>query len=52
MSNTSKRICELVTIKEIWISEHGYDELAEDGLFISDIISGVLDGLPVEDHPT
>jgi hypothetical protein len=32
MSNTLKRIIELVERKDVKISDHGYDELAEDGM--------------------
>lgn len=30
MSEFVKRVCNLISAGEVWISEHGYDELAED----------------------
>jgi hypothetical protein len=38
MSQTLERICELVTRREVQISDHGYDELADDDLFVEDIL--------------
>jgi len=35
----------------IRISEHGYDEISEESLFIRDIVSGVFNGRLVEDYP-
>ena len=43
MSNTLKRIIELVERKDVKISDHGYDELAEDGIFVRDVLLGVMD---------
>lgn len=51
MSKTFERIKELVARREIKVSEHGYDEIAEDGIFVKDIIKGVNNGITVEDYP-
>ena len=51
MSDTFRRIVDLVQRGEIRISEHGYDEIAEEGLFIRDIVSDVSNGRLVEDYP-
>ena len=51
MSKTFERIKELVKRGEIKVSEHGYDEIAEDGIFLKDIIAGVNSGIVVEDYP-
>jgi hypothetical protein len=51
MSQTLLLIRELVARQEVRISDHGYDELAEDGILVSDIIVGVTDAVVVEDYP-
>ena len=48
MSETLKRIHELVRRREVYVSDHGYDELANDNLFIQDVLAGVLDAVVVE----
>ena len=42
MSETLKRIRELVGRREVYVSDHGYDELANDSIFIQDILAGIL----------
>lgn len=37
--------------QEVKVSEHGYDEIAEDGIFVKDIIADVNNGIIVEDYP-
>jgi uncharacterized protein DUF4258 len=51
MSQTLLLIRELVARQEVRISDHGYDELAEDDILVSDIIAGVTDAVVVEDYP-
>ena len=51
MSNTLKRIIELVERKDVKISDHGYDELAEDGIFVKDVLLGVKEAIVIEDYP-
>ena len=51
MIETFKAILELIERKEIVISNHGYDELADDLIFVQDIIAGVKEGLVVENYP-
>ncbi len=33
------------------MSDHGYDELAEEDIFLRDIMAGVSKGIVVEDYP-
>jgi hypothetical protein len=51
MSETFTKIKELVKEKKVVISEHGYDEMADDNILVKDIISGVYKGKVVEDYP-
>ena len=51
MSDTFKKILELIEKSEVKISNHGYDELAEDGILVRDVMAGVENGKVVEDYP-
>ena len=51
MSDTFTKIRQLVTRGVVRITEHGYEELAADGIFARDIVRGVNDGVVVEDYP-
>jgi hypothetical protein len=51
MIDTLKRIRELVGRREVYVSDHGYDELANDDIFIQDILAGVLEAKVIEDYP-
>ena len=51
MSQTLQLIRELVARQEVRISDHGYDELAEDDILVSDIVAGVTDAVVIEDYP-
>ena len=51
MSKTFVKIIELIKRGEVTISNHGYDELAEDGLLVKEIIVSVKNGKVVEDYP-
>ena len=52
MSHMLERIRELVARREVQISDHGYDELADDDLFVDDIVAGLAAAIVVEDYPT
>ena len=51
MSATLEQVRELVARKEVRISEHGYDELAQDGILAREVVSGVQSAELVEDYP-
>ncbi|MGE0824794.1 MAG: DUF4258 domain-containing protein [Candidatus Binatia bacterium] len=52
MSQTVQQIRELVARRKIHISDHGSDELAEDNIFIDDIVAGIEKAVVAEDYPT
>jgi hypothetical protein len=49
--DTLKQVKTLVSHGEVRISDHGYDELAEDNIFVRDIVSGLENALLIEDYP-
>ena len=51
MGDTWNRIIELIENGDIWISEHGYDELAADGITVREIVSGSPEGIVLEEYP-
>jgi hypothetical protein len=51
MSQTLQLVIDLVVRQEVRISDHGYDELAADGILVRDIIVGIEDAMVVEDYP-
>jgi hypothetical protein len=51
MFDTLRRIKSLVRKKEVLISNHGYQELAEDNIFVRDVIDSIQHSLPIEDYP-
>jgi len=51
MSETFAKILKLIRQESVVISEHGYEELSEDGISVEDILRGVVDGVLIEDYP-
>jgi len=48
---TFEAIQQLVKNQDIRISDHGFDELANDGLTAREVVSGVKDAVLLEDYP-
>lgn len=51
MSKTFARVLSLVDSGQVRISDHGYDELAADDIFVKEVIEGVEDAVVLEDYP-
>ncbi len=51
MSETFDKIIKLIDKGEVRISNHEYNELAEDGLLVKDVMIGIKKGKVVEDYP-
>jgi hypothetical protein len=45
------RLRGLISEGHILISEHGYNELAEDGITAREVIAGIHDAVMVEEYP-
>jgi len=50
MSQTLNKVRTLVATGDVRISSHGYDELAEDGILVRDLIEGIEAASVVEDY--
>lgn len=51
MNESWVRIQRLIQRGEVQISDHGYDELAADGIFVRDVMATAADAIVVEDYP-
>jgi len=51
LSETFQEIVKLVSLKQIIISNHGYDELTADEIRVKDIMSGITEAIVIEDYP-
>ncbi len=51
MSRTLDSIRRLISEDKVRVSEHGYDELAADGLLARELVEGVANAEIVEDYP-
>jgi hypothetical protein len=52
MSDTFRKVKSLVAEGDFLISAHGYDELAADDIFLSDILDSIEGGVVIEDYPS
>jgi Domain of unknown function (DUF4258) len=50
MSETLTAVQALVARGEVRVSDHGYDELADDGISVSDVLAGLGAAVVVEDY--
>ncbi len=46
-----EKVYALISVGDIRISEHGYDELTEDGLTAREVINGAKDAVVIEEYP-
>ncbi len=51
-SEIFERILELVARREVVISDHGYDELAADGILVREILARAGEGKVIEEYPS
>ena len=51
MSITFDRVCALVQRGDVKVSDHGYDEMADDDILARDVLAGINKGVVVEDYP-
>jgi len=51
MNRTFELILDLVKREDVVVSDHGYDELAEDDIFVKDILNGAPEATIIEDYP-
>jgi hypothetical protein len=51
MSTTLKQILALARRGDLKISDHGYDELAEDRILVRDIVSSLPEAELIENYP-
>jgi len=51
MSETFRQILHLIQRGDVRISDHGYEEMAVDGLYARDAVDSVAAAIVVEDYP-
>lgn len=52
MSEILQQVRALIRVEEVRISDHGYDELAEDQLTAREVVAGVPEAVVVEEYPS
>lgn len=48
---TFGKVRALVQSGELRVSDHGYEEMSDEGILARDVLAGVFDGVVVEDYP-
>jgi hypothetical protein len=51
LSETFEQILQIIQRGEVRLSDHGYDELAEDNLSVAEVLESVVGALIIEDYP-
>lgn len=51
MSQTLERVRELISLGQVLVSDHGYDEMANDNIFVQDVLDGIDAAVVAEDYP-
>jgi hypothetical protein len=51
VGDTLERIFELIRRGEVRVSDHGYEQLVAEGIFVRDLITSLPEAQPVEDYP-
>ena len=51
MSGTFHHILRLIQKGDVKVSDHGYDEIAADRLYLRDALGSIADAVVVEDYP-
>jgi len=51
MTEVFRQIVRLIERGEVRISDHGYDEMAADGLYVRDVIGSIGDAVVVGEYP-
>ena len=52
MSEIIEKVRALVSAGDVRISEHGYDELAEDSLTAREVVGGIMGAAIIEEYPS
>ena len=51
MVSILERVQRLAASGKVRISDHGYDELSDDGILVSNVLAGLEDAVTVEEYP-
>ena len=51
VSRLWQQFAALITAGDVRISEHGYDSLADDGLTVNELLTGVSSAVVIEEYP-